>query len=115
MRDKYVNEFSEQSLIYCGGYGIVCKVMHKNSGNLYAIKRIALNTEELEKAFKDLKLMTKRWVKHKERMVFVTERDSQPEGVVDKQGRHGGWTDALQAEEKRLETTWLPTAFLRRF
>jgi hypothetical protein len=57
LRDKYKNEFSEQSLISCGGFGIVSKVKHKNSGKLYAIKRIALNKEELNKAFKELKLM----------------------------------------------------------
>ncbi len=49
LRDKYLNEFSEQSLISCGGYGIVSKVMHKNSKKSYAIKRIALYKEELKK------------------------------------------------------------------
>ncbi len=58
LRDKYVNEFSEQSLISCGGFGIVSKVMNKNSKKIYAIKRIALN-EESEKAFKELNLMKK--------------------------------------------------------
>jgi alpha-tubulin suppressor-like RCC1 family protein/tRNA A-37 threonylcarbamoyl transferase component Bud32 len=57
LRDKYVNEFSEQSLISCGGFGFVSKVMHKNSKKIYAIKRIALNEEELEKAFKELNLL----------------------------------------------------------
>jgi hypothetical protein len=57
LRDKYVNEFSEQSLISCGGFGIVSKVMHKNSKKIYAIKRIALNEEESEKTFKELNLM----------------------------------------------------------
>ncbi len=59
LRDKYVNEFSEQSLISCGGFGIVSKVMHKNSRKFYAIKRIALNKLESENAFKELKLMKK--------------------------------------------------------
>jgi hypothetical protein len=58
-RDKYVNEFSEQSLISCGGYGIVSKVMHKNSKKNYAIKRIALNEKESEKVFKELNLLKK--------------------------------------------------------
>ncbi len=69
-RDKCVNEFSEQSLISCGNFGIVSKVMHKNSKKIYAIKRIALNKEELEnlralneeelkKAFKELNIMNK--------------------------------------------------------
>jgi serine/threonine protein kinase len=40
-----------------GGFGIVSKVMHKNSKKKYAIKRIALNKEELEKAFKEFKFM----------------------------------------------------------
>jgi alpha-tubulin suppressor-like RCC1 family protein len=57
LRDKYSNEFSELSLISSGGYGIVCKVMHKNSKKIYAIKKIALNKEESEKAFKELNLM----------------------------------------------------------
>jgi serine/threonine protein kinase len=52
-----VNEFSEESLISCGGFGIVSKVMNKNSKKIYAIKKIALNKEELEKAFKELNLM----------------------------------------------------------
>jgi hypothetical protein len=59
LRDKYLNEFSEQSLISCGGFGIVSKAMHKNSKKIYAIKKIALTKEELEKAFKELKLMKK--------------------------------------------------------
>jgi alpha-tubulin suppressor-like RCC1 family protein/tRNA A-37 threonylcarbamoyl transferase component Bud32 len=59
LRDKYVNEFSEQSLISRGGYGIVSKVIHKNSKKIYAIKRIALNEEDSEKAFKELNLMKK--------------------------------------------------------
>jgi hypothetical protein len=59
LRDKCLNEFSELSLISCGGYGIVAKVMHKNSKKNYAIKKIALNEKELEKAFKELNLMNK--------------------------------------------------------
>jgi len=59
LRHKYANEFSEQSLISCGGFGIVSKVMNKNSKKIYAIKRIALNKEESEKAFKELNLMKK--------------------------------------------------------
>jgi alpha-tubulin suppressor-like RCC1 family protein len=59
LRDKYVNEFSEQSLISCGGFGIVSKVMHKDSKKIYTIKKIALTKEELEKAFKEVKLMKK--------------------------------------------------------
>jgi hypothetical protein len=59
LQDKYANEFSEQNLLSCGGFGIVSKVVHKNSGKIYAIKTIALNNEELEKAFKELKLMKK--------------------------------------------------------
>jgi translation initiation factor 2-alpha kinase 4 len=54
-----VNEFSEQSLISCGGFGVVSKVMHKNSEKVYAIKKIALKDEELEKAFREFKLMKK--------------------------------------------------------
>jgi serine/threonine protein kinase len=54
-----VNEFSEQSLISCGGFGIVSKVLNKNSNKIYAIKRIALNEKELETAFKELNLMKK--------------------------------------------------------
>jgi alpha-tubulin suppressor-like RCC1 family protein len=59
LRDKYVKEFSEQNLISSGSFGFVSKVMHKNSRKIYAIKRIALNKEESEKAFKELKLMKK--------------------------------------------------------
>jgi hypothetical protein len=54
LQNKYVNEFTEQSLISSGGFGIVSKVMHKNSKKNYAIKRIALSEEESEKAFKEL-------------------------------------------------------------
>ncbi len=49
--------YSTNPTISCEGFGIVSKVMHKNSGKIYAIKRIALNKEELEKAFKEFKLM----------------------------------------------------------
>jgi hypothetical protein len=59
LSSKYVNEFSEQSLISFGSFGIVSKVMHKNCGKVYAIKRIALNKVESEKAFKELNLMKK--------------------------------------------------------
>jgi serine/threonine protein kinase len=54
-----VDEFSKQSLISFGSFGVVSKVMHKNSKKIYAIKRIALNKVEYEKAFKELKLMKK--------------------------------------------------------
>jgi serine/threonine protein kinase len=46
-------------LISFGSFGIVSKVMHKNCGKVYAIKRIALNKVESEKAFKELNLMKK--------------------------------------------------------
>jgi alpha-tubulin suppressor-like RCC1 family protein/tRNA A-37 threonylcarbamoyl transferase component Bud32 len=59
LRDKYKNEFSEQSLISCGGYGIVSKVMYKNSSKLYAIKKIPLNRTECENFYKELNLMKK--------------------------------------------------------
>jgi serine/threonine protein kinase len=54
-----VNEFSEQSLISCGGYGIVYKVMNKNCSELYAIKKIPLYRTECEKFYKELNLMKK--------------------------------------------------------
>jgi hypothetical protein len=57
LQNKYVNEFYEQSLITFGNFGIVSKVMNKNSKKIYAIKKIALNKEELEKAIKELNLM----------------------------------------------------------
>jgi alpha-tubulin suppressor-like RCC1 family protein/tRNA A-37 threonylcarbamoyl transferase component Bud32 len=59
LQDKYVNVFSEQSLISFGSFGIVSKVIHKNSKKIYAIKRIALNKDELETVFKELNLMKK--------------------------------------------------------
>jgi E3 ubiquitin-protein ligase HERC4 len=59
LRDKYVNEFSEQSLISCGGFGIVYEVMNKYSKKIYAIKKIALNEEESDRAFKELNIMKK--------------------------------------------------------
>jgi serine/threonine protein kinase len=52
-----VNEFFEQSLISLGSFVFVSKVKDKNSGKIYAIKRIALNKVEYEKAFKELNLM----------------------------------------------------------
>jgi RCC1 and BTB domain-containing protein len=52
LRDKYVNEFFEQSLISCGGFGIVSKVMHKNTKKLYAVKKIALKELNLMKGLK---------------------------------------------------------------
>jgi hypothetical protein len=55
---KYVNEFSQKDKkISSGSFGTVFKVMHKNSKKIYAIKRIPLNEEEFEKAFKELNLM----------------------------------------------------------
>jgi tRNA A-37 threonylcarbamoyl transferase component Bud32 len=60
LRDKYVNEFSEQSLISCGGFGVVSKVSNKkNSTKIYAIKIIPLNQKEYEKVSKELNLMKK--------------------------------------------------------
>jgi alpha-tubulin suppressor-like RCC1 family protein/tRNA A-37 threonylcarbamoyl transferase component Bud32 len=57
LKNKYVNEFSEQSSISFGSFSIVSKVMNKSSKKIYAIKKIALNKEELEKAIKELNLM----------------------------------------------------------
>ncbi len=57
LQDKYVDEFSEQNLISFGSFGFVSKVKDKNSGKIYAIKKIALNKVESEKAFKELNLM----------------------------------------------------------
>jgi hypothetical protein len=37
-------------------FGIVCKVIHKNCNKIDAINKIALNKQELEKAFKELNL-----------------------------------------------------------
>jgi tRNA A-37 threonylcarbamoyl transferase component Bud32 len=59
LQNKYVNEFSEQSLISCGNYGIVYKVMNKNFKKIYAIKKIPLNKREYEKFYKELNLMKK--------------------------------------------------------
>jgi tRNA A-37 threonylcarbamoyl transferase component Bud32 len=58
-QNKYLNEFSDLNSISSGGFGFVSKVMHKNSKKIYAIKRIALNEKESEKAFKELNLMNK--------------------------------------------------------
>jgi hypothetical protein len=52
-----VNEYSGQSLISCVSFSIVSKVINNNPGKIYAIKKIALNKEELEKAFKGLDIM----------------------------------------------------------
>ncbi len=49
LRDKYANEFPEQNLISFGGFGFGSKVVNKNSGKIYAIKKIALSKGELEK------------------------------------------------------------------
>jgi hypothetical protein len=57
LQNKYVNKFSEQNLISFGSFGFVSKVVNINSGKIYAIKKIALNKEESEKAFKELNLM----------------------------------------------------------
>jgi hydroxymethylpyrimidine pyrophosphatase-like HAD family hydrolase len=57
LRDKYENEFSEQSLISCEGFGIVYKVMNRNSTKIYAIKKIASNRIEYEKFFKEINLI----------------------------------------------------------
>ncbi len=59
LQDIYVNEFSKQNLIYFGSFGFVSKVVNKNSRKIYAIKKIALNKVEFEKAFKELNLMEK--------------------------------------------------------
>jgi hypothetical protein len=52
-----LESYGTNPTISYGGFDIVSKAMHKNSKKCYAIKRIALNKEESEKAFKDLKLM----------------------------------------------------------
>jgi RCC1 and BTB domain-containing protein len=59
LQNKFVNEFSEQNLISFGSFGFVSKVVNKNSGKIYAIKKIALNKEESEKTLKELSLMKK--------------------------------------------------------
>jgi alpha-tubulin suppressor-like RCC1 family protein/tRNA A-37 threonylcarbamoyl transferase component Bud32 len=59
LRNKYVNEFTEQSLISFKNFSVISKVMHKSSKRNYVIKRIAINKEESNKAFKELNLMRK--------------------------------------------------------
>ncbi len=54
-----MNEFSEQSLISCGGFGIVYEVIHKYSKKIYAIKKIPLNKTEYDRFYKELNLMTR--------------------------------------------------------
>ncbi len=54
-----MNEFSEQNLKSCRGFGIVSKVKNKNSGKLYAVKKIALNKNDSDIALTELKLMKK--------------------------------------------------------
>jgi serine/threonine protein kinase len=48
-----VNEFFEQCLISCGNFGFVCKAIDKNTGKIYAIKKIPLNETECLKFAKN--------------------------------------------------------------
>jgi alpha-tubulin suppressor-like RCC1 family protein/serine/threonine protein kinase len=57
--DKYETEFEEQVLIGCGSYSIVCKAINKIDRSYYAIKKVALNEEELKTVFKELELLSK--------------------------------------------------------
>jgi len=59
LQDKYKNEFKLCWEICSESFGIVCKVIDKNCNKIDAINKIALNKQELEKAFKELNLMNK--------------------------------------------------------
>ncbi len=57
--NKYEKQFEEKDLIGCGSFGIVYKAIKRSNGKVYAIKKIALNDEDIEKVSKELKIITK--------------------------------------------------------
>ncbi len=55
---KYEKEFDEKDLIGCGNFGIVYKSIDKIDKKVYAIKKIALNDQEIESVSKELKIIS---------------------------------------------------------
>ena len=47
MRGRYLSEFEEIQLIGEGGFGKVYKVRNKLDANIYAIKKIVINFEDI--------------------------------------------------------------------
>jgi alpha-tubulin suppressor-like RCC1 family protein len=55
---KYEKEFEEKGLIGCGSFGIVYKSIKRIDGKIYAIKKIALNENEINFATKELNIIS---------------------------------------------------------
>jgi translation initiation factor 2-alpha kinase 4 len=56
---KYEKEFSEETIISNGSFGIVCRVKNENDSNYYAVKKIAMNPTERKKVIRELKIMAR--------------------------------------------------------
>jgi serine/threonine protein kinase len=57
---RYGQEFDEKALLSSNGsFGIVFKALNRKDSKIYAIKKIALSDEELEKVFRELIMMKK--------------------------------------------------------
>ncbi len=54
-----MNEFVEQRLIFSRSFCFVRKIKHKNSGKIFAIKKLLLNGDEYKKALIELNLLKK--------------------------------------------------------
>jgi alpha-tubulin suppressor-like RCC1 family protein len=58
-KGKYSKNFNELNLISYGSYGSVYKAMHKESRNLFAIKKILINEMSKEKVLKEVEILSK--------------------------------------------------------
>jgi serine/threonine protein kinase len=56
---KYMKNFQQICFISCGGFGAVYKVKDISCEKIYAIKQIALKSDEIKNTFRELKVMLK--------------------------------------------------------
>jgi hypothetical protein len=57
IQHTFENDFFEHIIISCGSFGVVTKVSNKINGCEYAIKKIALNVNEIELVSRELEIM----------------------------------------------------------
>ncbi len=58
MNGKYEKEFEEKGLIECGSFGIVYKSIKRIDGKVFAIKKVALNENEINSVTKELNIIS---------------------------------------------------------
>jgi alpha-tubulin suppressor-like RCC1 family protein/tRNA A-37 threonylcarbamoyl transferase component Bud32 len=56
---KYNQEFREICLVSSGSYEVVCKAMHKQSGNVFTVKKVPIDEEPRQRALREIEILSK--------------------------------------------------------